>query len=120
MLNITGLRNYYFMPDLYDMRCGAQRVLETIRVKTGRDPYNGDVYIYMSKNRKTVKLVHYENNSFYVHEKTFKRGYKYMKVQMDGEGNLVYHMTWKDLVALLECPVTDVLILRAKILGDAI
>ena len=51
------------MPDLYDMRCGAQRVLETIRVKTVRDPYNGDVYIYMSKNRKTVKLVHYENNS---------------------------------------------------------
>lgn len=120
MLNITGLRNYYFLPDLYDMRCGAQRVLETVRTRTGRDPYSGDVYIYMSKNRKRVKLVHYENNSFYVHEKAFKKGYKFMKLRIDGGGRLIYSMAWKDLVALLECPVIDVLQLRSTIIDSVI
>lgn len=120
MLNITGLRNYYFLPDLHDMRCGAQRVLETIKVKTGHDPYNGDVFIFMSRKRRTVKLVHFENNSFYVHEKTFKKGYKYMKPEFDEGGNTIYSMAWKDLVALLECPVIDVLRLRSTIIGSVI
>ena len=119
MLNINGLRNYYFLPDLYDMRCGAQRGLETIRVKTGHHPYNGDVFIYMSKNRKTVKLVHFENNAFYVHEKRFKRGYRFMKLEVDGAGRLIYSMAWKDLVALLECPVIDVLKIRSDIICNA-
>lgn len=120
MLNINGLRNYWFLPDLYDMRCGAQRVLETIRVKTGHDPYKGDVFIYMSKNRKIVKLVHFEDNAFYVHEKRFQRGYRFMRLEVDVRGRLLYSMAWKDLVALLECPVTDVLRIRTDILGSAI
>lgn len=120
MLNINGLRNYYFMPDLYDMRCGAQRVLETIRVKTGHDPYKGDVFIYMSKNRKTVKLVHFENNAFYFHEKTYKKAFKFMRLEIDGGGNVVYSIAFKDLVTLLECPVIDVMRVRSTIIADVI
>lgn len=120
MLNITGLKNYYFLPDLYDMRCGVQRVMETIRIKNGRDPYNGDVYIFMSKNRKRVKLVHFENNAYYMHEKTFKKGYKFMKLEVDGGGKLIYSMSWKDLLALLECPVIDVLKIRSDIIDGVI
>lgn len=34
------------------MRCKAERISEIIRRKFNRDPYNGDVYIFMSKEQK--------------------------------------------------------------------
>lgn len=120
MLTINSLKKYHFLPDLYDMRCGAQRVLETIKVKTGHDPYDGDVYIYMSRNRKKVRLVHFENNAYYFHEKSFQRGYKFMRLSIDEGGNPMYSMAWRDLVTLLECPVIDVLQLRSTVIDSVI
>ena len=71
MLSITGLHNFYYLPGLHDMRCKAPRIFEIIRSKYHRDPLNGDVYMFMSKDQRKVKMVHYENHAFYVHEKCF-------------------------------------------------
>lgn len=117
MLSLESLKNFYFLPDLHDMRCGAQRVLETIKIVYDRYPYGGDVFLFMSKDRRKVKMVQYENNAFYVHEKVFKKGYKFMKLEIDGGGNPVYSIAWKDLVTLLECPVIDVLKIRSQALS---
>ena len=91
MLSITGIHNFYFLPHFHDMRCKARRVSEMIRAKYHRDPLNGDVYIFMSKDQTKVKMVHYENHAFYVHEKSFV--------------DPVYKLEWKALVAVLESPV---------------
>ena len=71
MLSITGLHNFYFLPHFHDMRCKARRISDMIRVKYHRDPLNGDVYVFMSKDQTKVKMIHYENHAFYVHEKSF-------------------------------------------------
>ena len=57
MLTISGLRNFYFLPNMTDMRCGYNRIMEIVRTVYGRDPYDGDVYFYMSKNQRTVRMV---------------------------------------------------------------
>lgn len=119
MLSVESLKNFYFLPDLHDMRCGAQRILETVRIVYGKYPYDGDVFIFMSKNRRRLKMVQFENNAFYIHEKVFKKGYKFMRLEVDGAGNLIYSIAWKDLVALLECPVIDVLKVRSQALSNA-
>ena len=75
MLSINGLHNFYYLPYLHDMRCKAPRIFEIIRAKYHRDPLNGDVYIFMSKDQRKVKMVHYENHAFYVHEKSFTKDY---------------------------------------------
>ena len=49
-----------FLPSLYDMRCKASRIFEIMRAKYHRDPLNGDVYIFMSKDQTKVKKIHYE------------------------------------------------------------
>ena len=118
MLSLESLKNFYFLPELHDMRCGAQRVLKTIKIVYDRYPYGGDVFLFMSKDRRKVKMVQYENNAFYVHEKVFKKGYKFMKLEIDGGDNPVYSIAWKDLVTLLECPVIDVLKIRSQALSD--
>lgn len=97
------------MPEFTDMRCKAPRVLEIIHRRFGRDPYNGDVYIFMSRNRKKLRMVHYEDNAYYLHEKSFKRGYKYMRVEYADDGRKVCRMDWKDLVVLLQSPVIGVM-----------
>ena len=55
MLSINGLHNFYYLPELHDMRCKAQRICEIIRGRYHRDPMNGDVYMFMSKDQRKVQ-----------------------------------------------------------------
>jgi hypothetical protein len=79
-------------------------VASIIRARYSRDPYNGDVYMFMSKNYTKVKMIHFEKHAFYLHEKSFTNGYKFMKIKFVDD-RPVYSIDWKDLVVLLETPV---------------
>ena len=104
MLSINCLHNFSFLPHLPDMRCKAPRIFEIIRAKYHRDPLNGDVYIFMSKDQRKVKMVHYENHAFYVHEKSFTKDYKFVKIVLKDDVT-IYKIEWKSLVSVLESPV---------------
>ena len=104
MLSINGLHNFYYLPHLHDMRCKAPRIFEIIRAKYHRDPLNGDVYIFMSKDQRKVKMVHYENHAFYVHEKSFTKDYKFVTIVLKDDVT-IYKIEWKNLVSVLESPV---------------
>ena len=82
MLTISGLKRFYYIPGMTDMRCGYNRLLQIVKQMTHHDPYNGDVFVFMSKDRRKVKMVHFENHA------------------------------WKDLVAVLESPVVKKLRLK--------
>ena len=103
-LSINGLHNFYYLPELHDMRCKAQRICEIIRGRYHRDPLNGDVYMFMSKDQRKVRMIHYERNAYYLHEKSFIKGYKFMKIERKDDVT-VYKIDWKDLVTILETPV---------------
>ena len=104
MLSINGLHNFYYLPHLHDMRCKAPRIFEIIRARYHRDPMNGDVYIFMSKDQRRVKMVHYENHAFYVHEKSFTKDYQFVKIVLKDDVT-IYKIEWKSLVSVLESPV---------------
>lgn len=113
MLTISGLKNFYYMPGVKDMRCGYSRLLQIVRQMTHHDPYNGDVFVFVSKDRRKVKMVHFENHAYYIHEKVYTDGYRFMLLTCrDEKGNTSYRMDWKDLVAVLESPVVKKLQLR--------
>ena len=57
MLTISGLKKFYFVPDINDMSFGAHRLLEIVKHKHHLNTSNGDVFIFMSKNQRTVKMV---------------------------------------------------------------
>lgn len=104
MLTILGLKNFYYLPTFHDMRCKAPRVSEIIRSRYHRDPLQGDVYIFMSKDQKKVKMIHYERHAYYLHEKSFTNGYRFMRIELE-EGIAVYKLDWQSLVSVLESPV---------------
>jgi len=96
MLSINGLHNFYYLPELHDMRCKVQRICEIIRGRYHRDPLNGDVYMFMLKDQRKVRMIHYERNAYYLHEKSFIKGYKFMKIERKDD-ETVYKIDWKDL-----------------------
>ena len=104
MLTISGLRNFYYLPHFHDMRCKAPRISEIIRSRYHHDPHNGDVYIFMSKDQRKVKMIHYEHHAYYLHEKSFTDGYRFMRIELQDDV-LVYKIEWRNLVAVLESPV---------------
>ena len=113
MLTISGLKNFYYIPGVTDMRCGYSRLLQIVKQMTHHDPYNGDVFVFMSKDRRKVKMVHFENHAYYIHEKVFTHGYRFMLLEYrDENGVKSYRMDWKDLVAVLESPVVKKLRLK--------
>ena len=113
MLTISGLKRFYYIPGVTDMRCGYSRLLQIVKQMTHHDPYNGDVFVFMSKDRRKVKMVHFENHAYYIHEKVFTNGYKFMLLEYRDENDLKsYRMDWKDLVAVLESPVVKKLRLK--------
>lgn len=104
VLTITGLKNFYFLPKMTDMRCGYHRIMEIIKVRYGRQPNEGDVYFYMSKDRRKVRMAYFERHSFNLYTKTFEPGYKFMKLEYEND-KITYKVQWSDLVAVLENPV---------------
>ena len=48
MLTISGLKRFYYIPGVTDMRCGYSRLLQIVKQMTHHDPYNGDVFVFLS------------------------------------------------------------------------
>jgi hypothetical protein len=111
MLSVSGINRFYFLRDFHDMRCKYDRVRSIIRQQLNREPQEDDVFIMMSKNRRLVRLFHYDFRSCSLHEKRFHPGYQFMKVEHEGD-QTVYRIDWKDVLALLESPVVKTLKIR--------
>lgn len=104
MLTVTSGRCFYYIPGVTDMRCGYKRLLQIVDNQYHFNAKNGDVFIFMSKDCRKVKMVNYENHAYYIHEKCFTKGYRFMKVEMI-DHRPVYKIEWRDIVSILESPV---------------
>lgn len=112
MLSITGLNRFYYIRNFTDMRCKYTRVLSVIRHQLGREPERGDVFIVMSRDRRLVRLFTYDRISCSLFEKRFMPGYRFMRVERDGDDDPVYKIDWRDVVLLLESPEHKILHVR--------
>lgn len=55
MLAITGATRLLYVSNVTNMRFGKYRLFSEVQAQV-MDAYNGDVYLFMSKNRRTVKI----------------------------------------------------------------
>ena len=115
MLALTGAHKYYFVEGVTDMRLGQYRLCKMVETLLHRNPYNGDVFIFMNKSRRVIKIIRYENEAYILYVKALDRDLKFMKIKSDmpvisqnGDG-VHYQIKWKHLVLLLSCPVRKVI-----------
>ena len=111
MLNITGLNHFYYIRNFTDMRCKHPRVLSVIREQLQREPSDGDVFIFMSKDRRIVRMFSFDKRAYSLFEKKFVPGYQFMKIVKVGD-ETTYRIDWKDVVLLLENPIIKSLNIR--------
>lgn len=117
MLALTGSLRYYFVEGVTDMRLGQYRLCRVIEQLLHRNPYNGDVFIFMNKSRRVIKIIRYDNEAYILYVKALDRDLKFMKIKSDmpvisqnGDG-VHYQIKWKHLVLLLSCPVRSVIMI---------
>lgn len=104
MLGLSATYNYFLFNGSVDLRKGCFSLAEVIREEMHDNPINGDnVYIFMAKNRKVVKILHYERGFFVLYEKRPLTG-KFKKPLFD-ENTKKYKISWSDMVCLTESVV---------------
>ncbi len=102
MLALNGGIRIWYISDVVDMRYGKYRLLRVIEEKR-LNPFNGDAYVFLSRNRKTLKILRYDCDKVVLYDISYMRGYKFMKPVFKGN-ELWYQLDFKYLVALLNCP----------------
>ena len=83
-----------------DMRIGVNGMCGQVR-SVGLDPTNGDVYIFVGKSRKIMKLLHWERGGFTMHYKRLEQGRFHRGIFLR-QGMGFRSMRWDELVLLME------------------
>lgn len=104
MLGIKGTVRLWYVSGITDMRFGKYRLFSEVEA-LGRNPYNGDGYLFLSKDRRTVKLIRYRDQKRYLYDITHDH-HKFMKPVIEND-EIIYELQYRYFVALLECPVIE-------------
>lgn len=82
------------------MRKGFDALCGEVRRGMGRDPVNGEVFIFYNTGRTRLKLLHWERGGFVIYHKRFERGVLTLP-RLDAETG-GYRVTWRELVLMVE------------------
>ena len=83
-----------------DMRIGVNGMCGQVR-SVGLEPTNGDVYIFVGRTRKVMKLLHWERGGYVMYYKRLEQGRFHPRIfQRNGTG--FRSMRWDELVLLME------------------
>ena len=57
-----------------DMRKGYDSLSGLVQNEWKKDPLSGDVFIFLSKRRNKIKLLHWQNDGFVIYSKRLEKG----------------------------------------------
>lgn len=101
MLGLSSSYKYFIFNGTVSMRKGIVGLSAVVREQMGEAPANpNNVYIFMSENRRIVKILHYERGCYVLYEKRPLYG-KFKKPVFDSKTKK-YQISWDDIVCLTE------------------
>ena len=103
MFGLTGATKYKYIPNYRDMRGGYDKLSGVVR-SLGENPEDGTAYVFMYKDQKLVKIIHYEDGLLQYYSQKFKGGFSFVRLRFDGD-KPIYVLQWKYLVSLMKTPV---------------
>lgn len=104
MLGIKGTTRLWYVSSITNMRFGKYRLFSEVEA-LGHNPYNGDCYLFMSKDRRTVKMIRYKDCKRHLYDITHDDS-KFIKPIIEHD-EIIYELQYKYFVAILECPVIE-------------
>lgn len=100
MLSLTGAFRYYFCPENVTLRYRHNGLGSFINRELHRDPLNGDVYLFLSKDQKTLRVFYFFHRKLILTEAKCVSG-KFPRPTLNSDRN-VFEITWADFVRMVE------------------
>ena len=99
MLGFGAHQKYYIYKGTVDMRKGYDGLSGLVRNELEANPLSGDVYVFFSKSRQSVKLLVWDRDGFVVYSKRLERGcYEQLSGCIEGKA---MHISYQYLIMLL-------------------
>lgn len=73
MLNAVG-RRIYLASEAMDMRCGINKLSAWVESQIAADPFAGDVFVFLSRDCRRVKLLVWDVSGYWLCMKRLDRG----------------------------------------------
>jgi len=100
MFGLTKSMSYYLCPGAVDMRKGIYSLYQIIKSEMKRNPLSGEVFIFLGKNRRCIKILHWEKDGFLLYHKKLEKGTYEMPQNALFKGS--YSVEWRTFVLILE------------------
>lgn len=100
MLSISSGFNFYLCAEPVTLRYRHSGLRGYIKSRLHRDPTNGDIYIFLSKNSRRVRVYYFHHGGEILTEKILHAGHFVEPVFDNKKG--CYHISWESFVYLVE------------------
>jgi transposase len=80
------------------MRKSFDALSGLVRNELGRDPTNGEVFVFLNRGRNCIKLLHWENGGFVLYYKRLEKG-TFTPPLLEGKNTV---LRWPELVLMIE------------------
>lgn len=101
MFSLTDSLRYWYYNRPTDMRKSFHTLGGIVTDIMGRDPYGGEVFIFMNKARTRIKLLHWEPGGMVIYSKMLEAGTFGRPAYIDAE-SLSGSIEWRELVLIVE------------------
>lgn len=98
MFSLNDSMRYWLWTEPTDMRKSFYTLSGIVRNRMGRNPLNGDVYIFINRSRDRMKLLHWEPGGLVLYAKILERGTFGRPSSLQSDGSLA----WRELVMVVE------------------
>jgi len=100
MFSLSDNLQFYLCTGVTDMRKGFNTLCGVVRSQMGRNPLSGEVFIFVNRQRSTVKLLHWERGGLVLYHKRLESGC-FERPPYD-EKQSSFQMKWSELVMMVE------------------
>lgn len=74
MLSFAAIRRVFVARQAQDMRRGVDSLVTVVASQLGDDPYSGDCFVFLSRDRRRLKALIWESGGFWLCSKRLERG----------------------------------------------
>jgi transposase len=89
MLFHYQVHEYYLYSGTVDMRKGIDSLVGIVNNELGKDPLTGDLFIFINKRRRQIKMLHWQGDGFAVFYKRLEKGTYELAKNETNKNNIV-------------------------------
>lgn len=100
MFALEKSMSYYLCPGSVDMRKGIYSLYQLVKSELGRNPVSGEVFLFLGRNRRSIKILHWDTDGFLLYHKKLEQGSFETPLNSLLQGD--YCIEWGTFVLMME------------------